>query len=60
MPAITMTDAEAEILLGVLEDYLSDLRFEIADTERKELRDVLKAREDVLNGLIARLRGDTG
>ena len=60
MPALNLTDAEAEILLGVLEDYLSDLRFEIADTERKELRDVLKTKEAVLNGLIERLRGGDG
>lgn len=43
-------------LIQVLESYVSDLRMEIADTERKDFRDPLKAQEAVLKGLLATLR----
>jgi hypothetical protein len=43
-------------LIQVLESYVSDLRMEIADTERKDFRDPLKAQEQILNGLLATLR----
>lgn len=43
-------------LIEVLESYVSDLRMEIADTERKDFRDPLKAQEQILKGLLATLR----
>jgi hypothetical protein len=43
-------------LIQVLESYVSDLRMEIADTERKDFRDPLKAQEQILVGLLATLR----
>ncbi len=39
---------EKSILKTVLESYLSDLRMEIADTDRMEFRDMLKERKAVL------------
>ena len=39
---------ETSILKTVLESYLSDLRMEIADTDRMAFRDMLKERKAVL------------
>lgn len=43
-------------LIQALESYVSDLRMEIADTDRKDFRDSLKAEEQILKGLLAALR----
>jgi hypothetical protein len=56
MPALTLSKDEAEILQDVLTEYLSDLRMEIADTERFDLRQELKRTEDLLKRLIADLQ----
>jgi hypothetical protein len=58
MISIALTPEDAEILEGVLDSYLSDLRQEITHTERKDFRDRLKAREACLHRLIARLESE--
>jgi hypothetical protein len=60
MIQITLSDEEAGSLRSVLESYLSDLRMEIAGTERMEFRDGLKRQEAFLNGLLARLPAGRG
>jgi hypothetical protein len=50
-----LNDDERRILKEVLESSLSDLRMEIADTERLEFRDGLKVRKDVIAKAIAAL-----
>jgi hypothetical protein len=55
MPHITLTDAEAATLRDALENYVSDLRMEIADTDRMDFREDLKHREAVLNKVLAAL-----
>ena len=52
MIQITLETHEAAILGEILEAYLSDLRMEIADTDRKDFRDTLKERKDVIKGLL--------
>lgn len=62
MTQITLTPTERETLAGVLESVLSDLRMEIAATDRQEFRDRLKGKRDVLNAILDRLspsEGDT-
>jgi hypothetical protein len=46
---------EMRILRTVLENELSDLRMEIADTERKEFRDLLTRRKAVLQKVVEAL-----
>ena len=46
---------ELEILTEVVTSYLSDLRYEIADTDSYDYRSQLKARETVLNGILKKL-----
>ena len=45
---IDLNEQEREILDETLQGYLSDLRFEIAGTDRKEFRDGLKAKKAVM------------
>jgi hypothetical protein len=52
MVLINFRSEEIAILKEILESYLSDLRMEIADTDKKDFRDVLKKREKFLNELI--------
>ena len=55
MAEVTLTDKEEKMLKGILESYLSDLRREVADTDRKAYRDELKVEEVFLKELIAKL-----
>lgn len=55
MPQITLTSDEAAILGDVLANYLSDLRMEIAGTDRMEFREDLKRRETFLKTLLTAL-----
>jgi hypothetical protein len=51
---LQLTDEEVEAIRSALASYLSDLRMEIADTDRKAMRDQLKRREDLLAGVLLR------
>jgi len=46
---------ELELVKRILTNYLSDLRMEIADTEDFNLRQDLKADEETIKGVIARI-----
>ena len=56
MIQLDLNDQEREVLIEVLESYLSDLRMEIADTDRMDFRDMLKARKQVLLKVVEMLR----
>ena len=51
---LPLTEEEAEALSSALSSYLSDLRAEIADTDRKRMRDELKRREALLDAVLRR------
>ena len=55
MIQLTLNTDEASTLRVVLENYISDLRMEIADTEQMEFREQLKDREAVLKKIVAML-----
>ncbi len=57
MASIELNDEEKEALQHALEVYLSDLRMEIADTKKAEMRADLKAEEATLTTVLERLRG---
>lgn len=46
---------EARIMREILESYLSDLRLEIADTEKKAFRDELHKKENFIKSVVERL-----
>ena len=60
MAQITLNNEETLKLKGILESYLSDLRMEVADTDRKGYRDELKEEELFLKDLIERLSEQQG
>jgi len=55
MVQIELQEYQAQALHGILGNYLSDLRFEIADTENKVWRDNMKKEEGFIKDLMGRL-----
>lgn len=53
---VDLEDREGQILLEVLENALSDLRMEIANTDSMDYREMLKGRKEVIKKAIASLR----
>jgi len=45
---LDLDDQEKQALSAVLKSYLSDMSYEIADTDRMAFRDELKAKRDLL------------
>ena len=56
---ITLDRDERQILHAILENELSDLRMEMADTDRKEFRDLLSRRKAVLQKVVDTLGSAT-
>ncbi len=56
MIQIELTKDEAEKLKEILQAYLSDLRMEVADTDRKDFRDMLKENEVFLKVFLTRIK----
>ena len=54
--SLQLSESEGSVLAEVLDSYLSDLRMEIADTDRKDFRDGLKQRKQVLMKVLEELR----
>lgn len=54
---VTLTENEVSALLEALNSYLPNLREEIGKTENYEWRQSLKAQEQTLTGVIAKLGG---
>ena len=52
MAQIELTDQESETLQEILKSYLSELRGEIADTDRMKMREALKEKEVFINKLL--------
>lgn len=52
---LTLTPEEQELLLRILENYLNDLRFEIARTDSRRFKTQLRDREQIVRGFIERL-----
>ncbi len=55
MPRIELTTEEAQTLSEILESYLSDLRMEIAATENRDWRGIMKEREIFIKEVLSRL-----
>lgn len=53
---LDLNTLEQKTLMETLESYLSDLSSEIADTDRFEFREELKARRDVLNKILSAVK----
>ena len=53
---ITVTNEEKEILIQVLEEYLSDLRSEISHTDDTSFREPLKSKKEMVGRIIETLQ----
>lgn len=56
MVRIELSAQEAEELSGILQDYLSDLRMEIVDTDSADFREGLKKRKELLGRIVDQLK----
>lgn len=57
---LRLTDSELELLRETLESDLSDLLREIARTDKRDMREGLKGKEELLRGILMRIGGDLG
>jgi hypothetical protein len=55
MIRLELTDDDAKVLRVALESYLSDLRMEVADTDRQDFRDGLKQEETTIKTILGAL-----
>jgi LPS O-antigen subunit length determinant protein (WzzB/FepE family) len=55
VPTLNLSSEQADTLAQVLEDYVSDLRMEVANTDSQEFRDDLKKKELFLKDLLRQL-----
>ena len=55
MVQLKITEEEREPLMEILENDISDLRMEIADTDRREYREMLKNREVLMKKIQQKL-----
>ncbi|MCR4321189.1 MAG: hypothetical protein NUV74_12750 [Candidatus Brocadiaceae bacterium] len=53
---LELTQEEKEMLIDILENDLSDLRMEIADTDSLDFREMLKKQKEVLMKVLETLR----
>ncbi|MGA2333720.1 MAG: hypothetical protein ABSG75_18435 [Syntrophales bacterium] len=56
MSKLELTPDEEKELLAILERYHHDLRVEIVNTDDREFRRFLRKREEIMSGLINRLK----
>jgi hypothetical protein len=52
---LNLTDRDAALLRGLLQDYLPDLRREVARTEERAFRHEMVERQDMVERLIEQL-----
>jgi hypothetical protein len=53
---IQLADQETEVLASILEEYVSELRMEISNTDSMDFREELKRKEAILKSLLDRLK----
>jgi len=52
---LTLTDKEKDMLIGVLKDYIPELRGEISSSVKRDFKMELKEEEAVLKGILEKL-----
>jgi hypothetical protein len=53
---LTLTDRESEVLRDLLQDYLPDLKREVARTEQHELRHLYVERQELVERVLEQLQ----
>ena len=57
---LTLTLDERDLLVETLESYISNLRYEIANTDSMDFRENLKAKEVMLKTVVSSLKHASG
>lgn len=57
---LDLSGDDCELLVEVLTSYMSELRFEVGNTDDRDYRDKLKAREILLKKIIEKLDETAG
>ncbi len=57
---LDLDESEKEALSAALKSYLSDLSYEIADTDKKSFRDELKTRRELLQKVLNAIDSASG
>ncbi len=52
MIRVDLTAEERDVLHNMLSNYVSDLRMEIADTDRQDFREMIRQRKEILQKII--------
>jgi hypothetical protein len=55
MYTLNLTQKEVSVLKNVLDEYLSDLRMEVADTDKQDFRNSLKEEEETIKEILGTL-----
>ena len=55
MASVELNEMEWKLVFEVLESYCSDLRMEIAGTDSRDVREILKEKEISLKAILDRL-----
>jgi hypothetical protein len=55
---IELTPKEIETFKEVLENFVSNLRMEITDTDKQEYREILKAKKNLIARIIQQLEAE--
>ena len=55
---LNLTDRDTELLRGLLQDYLPDLRREVARTEERTFRHEMVERQDMVERLLNQLSAE--
>lgn len=56
MVHLDLNENDVKTMIGILESYLSDLRMEIANTDRLAFRDMLRERKELIGRVLTALR----
>lgn len=60
MTRLELDPKEQEVLRDLLQNDLSDLRMEVADTDSYDYRQILKEQEEILRRILGRLEPGAG
>lgn len=52
MIRVDLTAEERDVLHNMLSNYVSDIRMEIADTDRQDFREMIRKRKEILQKII--------
>lgn len=60
MKDLTLTEEESALLVEILEDYISEIRMEIADTDKSSFKEKLKTQKLAVTKILQQLKENTG